>query len=153
MSDVRTAAVRYLGIKPRTKQQVVKYLRQKGFREESIVETIAELEEYRYIDDFSYSVMYFQYGFEKGRGVMRIRRELSERGVASHIIDMAYEELEDVPDQYETARNIAMEMVRDVDMEGLGYDEKRRLKARVGRRLAGRGFSSEVIYKVLDDLR
>ena len=149
MSDVRTAAVRYLGMRPRTKQQVIKYLRQKGFPEEGM----AELEEYKYIDDFSYSVMYFRYGFEKGRGVMRIRRELSEKGVGSDVIDMAYEELEEVPDQYETARKIAMEMIRDMDMEEMEYDEKRRIKARIGRRLAGRGFPSDVIYKVLDSLR
>ena len=152
MSDVRTAAVRYLGMRPRTKQQVIKYLRQKGFPEEGIAETVAELEEYKYIDDFSYSVMYFRYGFEKGRGVMRIRRELSEKG-GSDVIDMAYEELEEVPDQYETARKIAMEMIRDMDMEEMEYDEKRRIKARIGRRLAGRGFPSDVIYKVLDSLR
>ena len=114
---------------------------------------MAELEEYKYIDDFSYSVMYFRYGFEKGRGVMRIRRELSEKGVGSDVIDMAYEELEEVPDQYETARKIAMEMIRDMDMEEMEYDEKRRIKARIGRRLAGRGFPSDVIYKVLDSLR
>ena len=54
-------------MRPRTKQQVIKYLRQKGFPEEGIAETVAELEEYKYIDDFSYSVMYFRYGFEKGR--------------------------------------------------------------------------------------
>ena len=152
VSDVRTAAVRYLGMRPRTKQQVIKYLRQKGFPEEGIAETVAELEEYKYIDDFSYSVMYFRYGFEKGRGVMRIRRELSEKGVGSDVIDMAYEELEEVPDQYETARKIAMEMIRDMDMEEMEYDEKRRIKARIGRRLAGRGFPSDVIYKVLDSL-
>ena len=84
---------------------------------------------------------------------MRIRRELSEKGVGSDVIDMAYEELEEVPDQYETARKIAMEMIRDMDMEEMEYDEKRRIKARIGRRLAGRGFPSDVIYKVLDSLR
>ena len=31
--------------------------------------------------------MYFQYGFEKGRGVVRIKRELSEKGVDSHVIE------------------------------------------------------------------
>ena len=80
-------------------------------------------------------------------------RELSEKGVGSDVIDMAYEELEEVPDQYETARKIAMEMIRDMDMEEMEYDEKRRIKARIGRRLAGRGFPSDVIYKVLDSLR
>ena len=46
-----------------------------------------------------------------------------------------------------------MEMIRDMDMEEMEYDEKRRIKARIGRRLAGRGFPSDVIYKVLDSLR
>ena len=39
------------------------------------------MKEYHYIDDYRFAEMYFAYGFEKGRGVSRIRRELAEKGV------------------------------------------------------------------------
>lgn len=153
MKDIRTCAVNYLNVKPRTGSQVVKYLHGKGFEDDEIYETVKELEEYHYIDDLNYSIMYFQYGFEKGRGIARIKRELAEKGVASDMIEAAYEELEDVPDQYEAAYEIAENMVKGTDISELGYDEMRRLKAKIGRRLTGRGFSYDVVYKVIDDLK
>lgn len=153
MMDVRERAVSYLNVKPRTRQQVMVYLRNKGFQEEDILEAVRELEEYHYIDDLSYSRMYFQYGFEKGRGVVRIKRELSEKGVDSHVIEAAYDELEDVPDQYEVASEIAAGMTAGVDWEQMGYEDARRLQAKIGRRLMTRGFSSDIVYKVINRLK
>jgi len=47
--DVRERAVYYLNIKPRTKSQVAKYLKEKGYKEEDIESAVSELEEYGYI--------------------------------------------------------------------------------------------------------
>lgn len=150
MKDVREEAVRYLGYKARTKHQVTEHLIQKGYDEDLVRETVGELEKYRYIDDMEYCTMYFEYGFEKGRGIARIRRELREKGVDEETIDAAFGELENVPDQFEEAYKIAEAMTESVSAEDLTYDEKRRLKARIGRKLAGRGFSSDVVYRVID---
>lgn len=145
-------AVSYINIKPRTAQQVKKYLKDKGYEEDVISEVVEQLKEYRYIDDMEFALLYFRYGFEKGRGVSRIRRELSEKGVSSEIIDIAYEELEDVPDQVEMAIEIASSVISGIDMDDLDYEAKQKLKAKLGRRLMGRGFSSEVVYKVIGKL-
>ena len=42
--DVRTKAVNYINAKPRTRQQVIKYLKEKGFGEPEIMEAVVELE-------------------------------------------------------------------------------------------------------------
>ena len=152
MMDVRERAVSYLNIKPRTKVQVIKYLRSKGFEDDEIRETVEELEEYHYIDDLNYSIMYFEYGFEKGRGLIRIKRELEEKGVSADIIEAAYYELEQVPDQYEAALDIARGMLTGVDIGALDYNGKQKLKAKIGRRLSSRGFSMDVVYKVINEL-
>lgn len=146
--DVREKAVSYLNSRPRTRQEVMRHLKDKGFFEEEILETVKELEEYHYIDDLAYSRMYFEYGFEKGRGRNRIRRELAEKGVSSEIIEIAYDELEEVPDEFEMALSIAESIVRGIDPSELEYSEKRKLEGRIGRRLAGRGFSMDTIHKV-----
>ena len=146
--DVREKAVSYLNSRPRTRQEVMRHLKDKGFSEEEILETVKELEEYHYIDDLAYSRMYFEYGFEKGRGRNRIRRELAEKGVSSEIIEIAYDELEEVPDEFEMALSIAGSIVRGIDPSELEYSEKRKLEGRIGRRLAGRGFSMDTIYNV-----
>lgn len=150
--DVREKAVSYLNSRPRTRQEVMRHLKDKGFSEEEILETVKELEEYHYIDDLAYSRMYFEYGFEKGRGRNRIRRELAEKGVSSEIIEIAYDELEEVPDEFEMALSIAESIVRGIDPSELEYSEKRKLEGRIGRRLAGRGFSMDTIHKVVGRL-
>ena len=81
---------------------------------------------------------------------MRIKRELAEKGVDHDIIDAAFEELEAVPDQFEAALEIAEDVVSGIDVSSLEYDEKRRLQAKIGRRLVSRGFSSDVVYKVIN---
>lgn len=152
MMDVRERAVSYLNIKPRTKVQVIKYLRSKGFDDGEIIETVKELEEYHYIDDLNYSIMYFEYGFEKGRGLIRIKRELEEKGVSTDIIEAAYDELEQIPDQYEAALDIARGMLTGIDTGSLDYTGKQKLKAKIGRRLSSRGFSMDVVYKVINEM-
>ncbi len=155
LSDAQKArdkAANYVGIKPRTKKQVIRYLKDKGFDEAAIAEAVAELEEYRYIDDEQYCRMYFEYGFEKGRGISRIKRELAEKGVPSDIIQIVYEELEDVPNQFEMAWGTAQAMVSSMNTENLDYESKRKLQAKIGRRLMSRGFSSDVVYKVINNL-
>lgn len=152
LEKARDKAVGYLNRKPCTKQQLIKYLTGKDFERDVALEVAAELESYHYIDDLEYCRMYFQYGFDKGRGVGRIKRELAEKGVASDIIDIAYEELEEVPDQFEAALAIGETMVAGVDVSELDFDAKRRLQAKIGRRLAGRGFSMDVVYKVINRL-
>ena len=145
-------AASYINIKPRTAYQVKKYLKDKGYEDDVITEVVDQLKEYHYIDDMEYSLMYFRYGFEKGRGVSRIKRELSEKGVSSEVIDLAYEELDDVPDQFDMAMEIGRSVVAGIDMVELDYDAKQRLKGKLGRRLMSRGFSSEIVYKVIGRL-
>ncbi len=142
-------AAAYVNIKPRTAYQMKTYLKGKGYEDDIIDEVIEQLKEYHYIDDYQYAEMYFRYGFEKGRGVSRIKRELSEKGVASDVIEMAYEDMEDIPDQTEMAMEIALSMVGGIELEEMDYDDKQKLRAKIGRRLMSRGFSSDVAYKVI----
>ena len=80
--DVREKAVSYLNSRPRTRQEVMRHLKDKGFSEEEILETVKELEEYHYIDDLAYSRMYFEYGFEKGREETGSAGSWRRRGVS-----------------------------------------------------------------------
>ena len=146
--DVREKAAQhaasYVNIKPRTAFQMKSYLKGKGYEEDIIDDVIEQMKEYHYIDDYQFAEMYFAYGFEKGRGVSRIRRELAEKGVSSDTIDMVYEDLEEIPDE--------MEMAMAIAMDELDYDARQQLKAKIGRRLMSRGFNSDVAYKVIGRL-
>ncbi|MBQ3610976.1 MAG: RecX family transcriptional regulator [Firmicutes bacterium] len=128
------------------------YLKGKGYEEDIIDDVIEQMKEYHYIDDYQFAEMYFAYGFEKGRGVSRIRRELAEKGVSSDTIDMVYEDLEEIPDEMEMAMAIAEPIINGIDMDELDYDARQKLKAKIGRRLMSRGFNSDVAYKVIGRL-
>lgn len=147
--NVRERAVYYLNLKPCTKQQLIKYLEKKEYDHNEINEVVTELEEYNFINDENFCRLYFERGFEKGHGVNRIKRELSQKGVSSHIIEEVYNELEDIPDPLEIALEIGRGIVSRIDLDELDYDEKRKLQAKIGRRIISRGFSSDIAYKVM----
>ena len=68
---------------------------------------------------------------------------------AGDVIEIAFEELEEIPDEFETAYSIAESIVRGIDPKELEFAEKRKLEGKIGRRLAGRGFSMDTIHKVV----
>lgn len=150
--NAREKAAAYLSRGSKTRWQVIKYLRDKGYEESDIEDAVSELMEYHFIDDLNFSKMYFELGFDKGRGALRIKRELSEKGVDQDIIEEALSELEEVPDQYEMAMEIGGKVVSDYDLQALDYNEKQKLMAKIVRKLAGRGFSADVSYSVAKSL-
>lgn len=143
--DAIEKAVSYLNVKPRTRKQTTEYLKGKGYDSGEIEEAADRLEEYGYLNDLDFARMYFEYGFEKGRGIVRLRRELEEKGVDRSLIDEAYSQLEDVPDQFEAALDIAFGITEGASAES--YEEKQKLRAKVVRRLASRGYSGDVAYR------
>ncbi|MDO4869384.1 MAG: RecX family transcriptional regulator [Bacillota bacterium] len=140
-------ALYYLNIKPRTRQQVIDYLQKKEFEQDEIDAAVRELEEYRYIDDYNYCQLYFEMGFEKSRGIGRIKRELLSKGVDKEIIEEALENMGQVPDQYDMARQLAESI-----LQTLHDEDKQKLKAKLARRLAGRGFAADVVYRTVNQV-
>lgn len=153
-------AIYYLNIKPRTRQQVIQYLQKKEFPEDEIREAVRELEEYHYIDDRNYCQLYFEMGFEKGRGIGRIKRELAEKGIDADIIDDVLSEMETVPDQREMALEAGRRILQEAgytaapgeDLPAMDYQTKQKLKAKLCRRLASKGFAADVVYGVAREL-
>lgn len=142
-------ATAYLSRKPHTQQEVTDYLLRKEYSPEETADAVARLKEYGYIDDLAYAKLYFEYGFEKARGKDRIARELAGKGVSRDVIEQAYDELEEVPDEEETAFSLAQQIVREAgaDPAAMTYEEKQKLQAKIVRRLASRGFSGGVCYR------
>lgn len=142
----------YLAVKPRTEAQVYEYLIGKGYEEAEVREAVDSLKEYHYIDDEEFARMYIRYAQDRGRGLERIKRELSSKGVGRDTIeDVIYQlQQEDaLPDEMEMALAVAADILGDIDVSTLDYREKTKLRGRVSRRLASRGFKTDIIYDVL----
>ena len=93
------------------------------------------------------------YGVELRKQNIPIRQTLgiyrSAVSYLTEIYEQVWEELEEIPDEFETAYSIAESIVRGIDPNELEYAEKRKLEGKIGRRLAGRGFSMDTIHKVV----
>lgn len=140
--DNKDAALKYLTFRARTCGEVERHLLSKGFDPEEIQETIERLKELRYLDDEDYCARYLEYAVAKGRGPLRIRRELEEKGVDREIIQIAFEEYETEESDLDRAKEQAEKIAR-----GKTVDKK--LLARIGRRLQSMGYTSDVIYQVI----
>ena len=151
--DALDKATSYLNRKPHTEKEVIDYLLRKGYERDESVEAVRRLREYGYLDDLAYAKLYFEYGFEKGRGRERIARELAGKGVERDLIEQAYNELEDAPDEYEMARRIAEQILTEAEKDPgeMSYEEKQKLQARIARRLASRGFSGSICWSTVRD--
>lgn len=149
--DAKERAIWYLNSRMATCGQMRQYLRRKGYEDDEIDPVIEELKEYGYLDDLKYSRLFIEAGFEKGRGIDRIRRELRGKGVENDIIALAEEEIEK-PDEFQMALEIGERIMENIDANELEYEEKEKIKARIARRLAARGYSPDVIYRVIGRL-
>jgi len=142
-------ALDYLAHKPRTEQEVRQRLRQRDVPSFVIDDVIARLHELDYLDDEAYAHDYARNRFSsKKYGPIRIRRELTKRGVDRHLAETAVEELFAEKDATAAAWTHAKKRWPRV----AGEDDPRRRKQKMYRYLRRRGFTSDTIYPILDEL-
>ena len=146
--DALEKATAYLSRKPHTEKEVQEYLQRKGYEPDESAQAVSELKEYGYLDDLAYAKLYFEYGVEKGRGKDRISRELAAKGVTRDVIEQAYGELDEKPDEQEMAFRLAAQVVRESGglSDEMTYEDKQKLQAKIVRKLAARGFSGSACY-------
>lgn len=135
-------ATKYLMSRMRTVEEMRRHLREKECAEEEIEAEIIDLLESRYLDDTEYCKRYFDYSFDKGRGFLRARRELIQKGVKDEVIRAAYDE--DVREETEEERAFCQ-----AEKIAAGQKIDRRLLGKIGRRLTALGYGSDVVYGIL----
>lgn len=143
--DCRDAALRYLEHREHSKQEVRSHLVSKGFLEDEIEEELKYLEEFHYVDDARYCRNYIDYGIRKGRGPVRLRYELTEKGVDSRLIQELLVECFDRDTEKAAAVKVAEKLLTSAP------DEK--TLAKIGRKLASLGYHTEIIYDLIGRLR
>jgi regulatory protein len=100
------------------------------------------------VDDARYCGDYIRYGVGKGRGPVRLQMELSEKGIDAGLIRDALEESFD----QSTERDAALKEVAKLLKEREDRPDEKTL-AKIGRRLNGLGYHSDVIYEIIRTLR
>ena len=88
-------ALRFLGYKMRTVQEIRQKLLEKEFAEDVIAQVLAFLEKYGYADDREYCRRYIREKLRlKPKSGYALKLELRQRGVSSHIIEEVLAETE-----------------------------------------------------------
>ena len=147
--DARQTALDYLAYKPRTEQEVRRKLRKQDMSSPVIDDVIARLYELEYLDDQAYAHDYAHNRFSsKKYGPVRIRRELEERGIDRHLAETAVDELFAEVDATAAAWTHAEKRWPRLE----GEDDPCRRRQKMYRYLRRRGFTSDTIRPILDEL-
>ena len=147
--DVMDEAAELLTARSLTKAELAKKLKSKGFGTDDIEEAADRLEELGYVDDASYAARYAADAARKGRGRLRIARELVQKGLNADAAKKAIDALaaeEDVLSERERAMAEAQKALR-----GQKPDEK--ALTRIARRLSSQGYEPSVIWDVISKIR
>ena len=148
-------ALYLLSLQMRTTGDLRAKLKNKDMDDESVERIINYLLEHKYLDDVNYALIYIRTRREKF-GDYRMDRDLSQKGISREDIRTARELLEDEEGEQEPsnfARSVIDKKIAtlNIDWDRLksDYTYKNKMYQKFARFLAGRGFSGDVIKKVV----
>lgn len=144
----KSYALRLIHNRPRSQEELRKRLREKGYPEQIIDRLISDFKEEGLIDDRCFARLWARTRSQTSpRGLSFIRQELLEKEVDKDIVEQTIEELKKDFNEEEVARELLKRRLRLV----AGLD-KQKAKIRLFGYLKRRGFSSQVIYKLLKEI-
>jgi len=145
LSGAQDYALKLLGYRERSRQEIQVRMERKGFQREVIEKVLRYLESQKYLDDRRFAELWTQGRLKKRYGKGRVILELREKGVNQEIIDevvkKAYSSVDEI--------GMALDLVKRKGYN-LEWIEDQRVARRVSEFLRRRGFSFSVIGEVMD---
>ena len=146
-SRCRAAALRFLKIRPRSAFELKEKLSSKNFEAQDIDLTIKWLLNTKLIDDRSFTKSWIQYRLARPFGFRRIVLELKTKGIDPDIIEEEIQLAKSNSDEGQRALELAKRR-----WQNLGRIEPIKRKKRLLDFLSRRGFTPDIIFKVLKQL-
>jgi regulatory protein len=141
-----TLGLRYLGVKPRTRNQIKQYLQRKDIEEQYIEHALDRLENENLVDDEEYAKQFALSRMNSGlKGRLMIRQELQQRGVPKELAAAA---LSGVDESSELAAAQKLADKKNRSLKG----ELRARKNKLTGFLLRRGFPSHIVREVIRDI-
>jgi regulatory protein len=132
----------------RTEKQVRLKLRDSGFGELIIVQVIDFLKDFNYLSDEVFAENFIKAKINrKYYGYLRLKRELSEKGIHEHIINSYLPKFYTKDIALDTARKSAERKLRSIS-----FREEKKKKTQVKDHLFRQGFSLDLIQVILKEL-
>jgi len=132
-------ALRFLGYRPRSRLEIERHLRQKGYESEAIDAAMARLVAQRYIDDEAFARSWLNHRERlRPRGARGLSYELRQKGIEREIINEVLTELDEEASAWAA---IEGKMHRWRGLDQMSFRKK------VTGFLSRRGFSYDIIRK------
>lgn len=142
-------ALDWLSARPRSAAELKRYLRDRGWDEETAQKTLDRCVELGYIDDLKLAIDFVErrIGGQK-IGRLRVADELRQRGVASALIEEALRRFDESDEEGEWERALLIARKK----WAASYKNREQQRRRTGTFLLRRGFDTELVIKLLDHL-
>lgn len=148
-------ALNYISYRDRSVLEMRAYLEKKNYSTDEIEVCLENLTEWGLLDDEGFCRKFIRHSKDKERGPIRIRYDLRNKGIDQETIEKCMEEELSREEEIEIAFAIGGKILSDEASEredkNIILDEK--LKGKIARRLASRGFSGNVVYTVINKLK
>lgn len=140
-------ALGYLSSRQRTQQEIINYLKRKGYDEEVTAVTLGKLAHYQFVDDEKYVQSFVGYkGKSQLKGRLRIRQELHQRGVDKEMIEAGLEQYS-LQEEQDNCNKIAMKYF--LSKQKLPLNQ---IKEKLTIKLLNKGYGWELIQGAMDYL-
>lgn len=144
----KSIALKRLVYRERSRKEIADHLKKKDIPPQVISRTLDELTALNYVNDERFALNWCRSRVENKKfGKFRVRQELMEKGLEPEVAENALREIYQDVDEYQLAEVCAEKHL--AKMKKLDLVKKRR---RVAQFLQHKGFSSDIVGKILDKL-
>ncbi|WP_458457919.1 regulatory protein RecX [Pseudobutyrivibrio sp.] len=134
-------ALHLLEKQDRSEKNIRDKLKEGGYSQEIVDIAIDYINEYGYLDDTRMAASHIRF-YQDSRSKLRLKQDLIGKGISADVIDRVMEE-EYTSDESDLIEKLLLK--KNYDKDNATYEER----AKMYRFLAGRGFSSDSINRVL----
>ena len=136
-------ALYFLKFRPRSRYEIQRYLKDKKFLPETVTGTVRRLEDAGYINDNDFARLWVENRMRcKPKGIVALREELREKGIASEIIQTVLADLDE--------KQAAWDAVRP-KLRHWNALEKEEFKKKAVGYLTRRGFRYSLCSEIFDE--
>ncbi len=146
--EVKNSAFRYLSNRSHSTLELRTKLRQKGFDPEIIQKVLIDLNDKKYLNDFTFAENFVRNRVERRKeGIVKITSELYKKGITREVIEEVTGSISENPKNYENAYELGKSKFEKIMKRGAS--DKNKTKSKLFNFLRGRGFTSDVIFEVI----
>lgn len=124
-------------------------LMKKGHTKEEIKPILDDFKNKGYLSDKDFAERFIEEGLKKKKGLMKIKADLFSKGVSREIIDRLLYDYEGDDSLLENAKILAEKKMLSINRKELEPFQK---KQKLYSYLSGKGYSSDIIRQIVDEL-